>query len=96
MTVTTVVLLSLAAWRTWALASRDTILDRVRDRFAPTGSARREFLLCPYCAGFWSATVWVAVWATVVRPGALAALVVWWAVAAGVVLVEAIDARLIE
>ena len=49
------VLGALAAWRVWKLLSTDDILDYwdIRERVAPTGSARREFLSCPYCAGFW-------------------------------------------
>ena len=46
---------ALAAWRVWKLLSTDDILDygNLRDRAAPPGSQRREFLDCPYCAGFW-------------------------------------------
>ena len=46
---------ALAAWRVWKLLSTDDILDywNLRDRLMPEGSRRREFLDCPYCAGFW-------------------------------------------
>lgn len=46
---------ALAAWRVWKLLSTDDVLDygNLRDRAAPEGSKRREFLDCPYCAGFW-------------------------------------------
>ena len=44
---------ALAAWRIYKLLSVDDILDRPRERLAPEGSRRREFLECPYCAGFW-------------------------------------------
>jgi len=58
----TFILLSLAAWRTWALLARDLLLDRVRDRLAPAGTKRRDWLECPYCSGFWHAAVWVSAW----------------------------------
>jgi len=46
---------SLAAWRVWKLLSTDDVLDyfQLRNRLAPEGSDRREFLDCPYCSGFW-------------------------------------------
>jgi hypothetical protein len=46
---------ALAAWRIWKLLAHDDVLDYwdARDRAAPPGSQRREFLECPYCAGFW-------------------------------------------
>ena len=47
------VLGSLAAWRIWKLFSTDDILERPREKLAPEGTKRREFLDCPYCAGFW-------------------------------------------
>jgi uncharacterized protein DUF1360 len=47
------VLGALAAWRIYKLLSVDDILDAPRERLAPEGSKRREFLECPYCAGFW-------------------------------------------
>jgi hypothetical protein len=45
---------ALAAWRVWKLLAHDDVLDYwdLRDRVAPPGSQRREFLDCPYCAGW--------------------------------------------
>jgi hypothetical protein len=45
----------LAAWRVWKLLSSDDVLDYggIRDRLAPHGTVRRDWLDCPYCAGFW-------------------------------------------
>ena len=47
------VLGSLAAWRLFRLFSTDDILDWPRDRFFPDNTGRRDFLDCPYCAGWW-------------------------------------------
>jgi hypothetical protein len=49
------VVLALAAWRTWVLASRDDILIRPRLHL---GKRTMAFLECPYCAGFWIALAW--------------------------------------
>jgi hypothetical protein len=78
----------LAAWRVWKLLSSDDILDywSVRDRLAPPESQRREFLDCPYCAGFWISffgtlgyylsTDWDTLW-FLVTVFAMSAVVVW-------------------
>ncbi len=66
------ILLILAAWRTFQLLAEDTILERPR-RYV-TGLPQRwkdgdalpkgyreyiaVFLECPYCAGFWIALAW--------------------------------------
>lgn len=47
------VLGSLAAWRLFRLVSTDDILNWPRDRFFPDNTRRRDFLDCPYCAGWW-------------------------------------------
>ena len=46
---------ALAAWRVWKLLACDDVLDVPRDRLAPEGTKRRDFLDCPYCSGFWVA-----------------------------------------
>lgn len=84
----------LAAWRTWALISRDLILDRPRDRWFKKGTMRRDWLECPYCSGFWVATGWVGAWVAVDWPGTMWALALWWAASAGVIFVEAIEGRI--
>lgn len=61
------VLLALAAFRSWKLIGDDTILDRPRGKAlelsfrlrGPKGKDYVETLLeCPWCAGFWIALVW--------------------------------------
>jgi hypothetical protein len=63
------ILLGLAAFRTWKLLGDDTILDRPRNaliaRLDRGGNAahRRaqyvsQFLDCPWCSGFWNALAW--------------------------------------
>jgi len=70
-------LLALAAWRTYRLISEDTILEQPRRwllRLAPTwekegdepGDTYRfglgSFITCPYCAGFWISLGWWGAW----------------------------------
>ena len=52
-------LLALAAFRTWKLLAEDTILDGPR-RYV-TGMSR-ELLECPWCLGFWLSCAWWAAW----------------------------------
>lgn len=87
------VLVTFAAWRTWALTARDLILDRWRDRWAPVGTTKRDWLECPYCSGFWWAGVWViALSLSTGTPdtwdGIALTVASWWAAAAGVILIE--------
>ena len=64
------VLLVLAAWRTWKLLGDDRILDRPRywilDRFGGDKTARGvywgDFLTCPFCSGFWISLAWWGAW----------------------------------
>ncbi len=75
------VLLGLAAYRTWRLIAEDTITEPVRQRLV-----RREYVSelvsCPWCLGSWIAAVWWACWylwphttSAVAAPFAIAALV---------------------
>lgn len=66
-----IVLLSLAAFRTWKLIGDDTILDRPRNWAmlrafkigGPKGKDYLETLLeCPWCAGFWISLAWWLGW----------------------------------
>lgn len=70
-----VVLLALAAYRTFRLIGEDTILDRPRawlvrldgwDGAGPLPDDYREglavWLQCPWCAGFWHAILWFGAW----------------------------------
>ena len=72
-----IVLLALAAWRTFHLIAHDDILDKPRRRLLrlsktwqqegdATGPDYREkwaaFITCPYCAGFWIALAWWGAW----------------------------------
>ena len=61
------ILLGLAAGRLWKVIGDDRILDRPRDwALAKLGSDDQEaywgdFLVCPWCAGFWiSLVLWTA------------------------------------
>ena len=49
-------LLALAAYRTWKLLAEDTITEGLRKRIGP--GKRTVFLECPWCAGFWIALAW--------------------------------------
>lgn len=53
------VLLGLAAFRTWKLIGDDTILDRPRAWAVKRGGEYLETMLeCPWCAGFWISLAW--------------------------------------
>lgn len=61
------VLLALAAFRTWKLVGEDTILDAPRAWFiywwrsrvsAKAAEYVRDLLECPWCAGFWISLLW--------------------------------------
>lgn len=71
------VLLALAAWRTFQLISDDDILDRPRRYLLRIGKEWEkegdpvpdnyrlhvgEFITCPYCAGFWIGVAWWGAW----------------------------------
>lgn len=79
-------LLALAAYRSWQLLANDSILERPRSHLP---ESVREFLECPFCAGFWTAAAWWGAWemwphATVVVavPFALSAALVFLSVSA--------------
>ena len=56
-------LLALAAWRIFQLVSEDDILNRPRryvtDRLGPKLD---DFIVCPYCAGFYITLAWYVSW----------------------------------
>jgi hypothetical protein len=61
------ILLGLAAFRTWKLIGDDTILDRPRAKllllsFRAGGPKAKNYvealLECPWCAGFWISLLW--------------------------------------
>lgn len=63
------VLLTLAAFRAWKLVADDRILDRPRDWLLDRLDTRRgdetywgDFLICPWCAGFWISLLTYAGW----------------------------------
>jgi hypothetical protein len=71
----TAALLTLASFRTWRLLAKDVVLDGVRDwvtglsgwsgRGRPPATFRTplsEFILCPWCLGFWITLVWWGAW----------------------------------
>ena len=74
-------LLGLAAWRTFELLANDEITRPLRNRILQLPAAwktegdpispdewtryRRilgEFVVCPYCLGFWIAIIWWGIW----------------------------------
>lgn len=70
-------LVAVAAWRTFQLLAHDDILDRPRRWALRMGSEWQKqgdpvpddyrlkwglFLTCPYCAGFWICVVWWVAW----------------------------------
>lgn len=70
------ILLFLAAFRIWRLISKDIILDPIRSRLLGISSDWKEgdpvpatfreglseFVLCPWCLGFWITLAWWAAW----------------------------------
>lgn len=53
------VLLGLAAFRTWKLIGEDTILDWPRNWLVKRlGTKFSELIECPWCAGFWISLLW--------------------------------------
>lgn len=55
-------LLALAAFRLWKLLADDAILDRWRDRIMDGHEKLEEFVLCPWCLGFWITLAGWAAW----------------------------------
>ncbi len=71
------VLLALAAFRTWRLLAEDDIFDRPRRYVTGLGREWKEegnplpehyrvglmaFIQCPWCLGFWLALAWWGAW----------------------------------
>ena len=54
-------LLGLAAWRTYRLIAFDVILDGPR-AWLLRRSHLADFLACPFCLGFWVALAWWGAW----------------------------------
>lgn len=87
-------LLALAAFRIWKLVADDRILDRPRDWLLGkmTTPHRQDywgdFLVCPWCAGFWISGITLAVYLEVFASWPdeteeiVAAVVVWFAISA--------------
>lgn len=71
------ILLALAAYRTWRLLAEDAVLDWPRRRILRMGNWRKEgdpyppkyreavgdFVGCPACLGFWISLFWFVAWA---------------------------------
>ncbi len=55
-------LLALAAFRVWRLLAEDAILDRPREWALHKLPKGEEFLVCPWCAGFWISVLWWLAW----------------------------------
>lgn len=70
------ILLALAAYRTWRLLAEDTLLDWPRRKILRLGNWRQEgdpypqgyretlgdFVGCPACLGFWVSLAWFVSW----------------------------------
>lgn len=76
------VLGTLAAWRIWKLLAADDITEWPRERFAPEGTRRRDFLDCPYCAGWWISALGTAGYFAVTDAPVSWAATFGWAVTA--------------
>lgn len=71
MTPFALLVLALAAYRTWRLLVHDTILEPLRNRLyfpiADGDVEHREYLetffTCPWCFGFWISTSWAIAYA---------------------------------
>ena len=93
------VLLALAAFRLWKLLADDRILDRPRDWLLDRLDTRRgktkwgDFIVCPWCAGFWVSGAVYAGWLVTLGDPALSvtagtvALGVWFALSGAVGLI---------
>jgi Protein of unknown function (DUF1360) len=69
-------ILAIAAWRTFQLVAEDDILDAPRRKLLRLGDWEKDgddvpddyrtnwgaFLTCPYCAGFWISLLWFLAW----------------------------------
>jgi hypothetical protein len=56
------VLLGLAAYRTWKLIAEDTITEGLRKRWLGRRAKWGVFVNCPWCAGFWVSLAWWGAW----------------------------------
>lgn len=57
------IVLALAAWRTFRIICCDTIFDGPRARLcARLGDKFTEWITCPFCAGFWISVAWWGAW----------------------------------
>lgn len=53
------VLLGLAAFRTWRILAEDSITAERRARLS---ERTRSFVTCPWCLGFWITLLWWLAW----------------------------------
>lgn len=100
----TLALLGLAAFRIYRLFAKDTILDTPRgwlvglppdwEEGRPVPSGYREkvadFLVCPWCLGFWVALAWWGAWQ--LWPHGTLVAAAPFAISAAVGLISKIDA----
>lgn len=96
------VALCFAAYRVTRFVVEDSLLDRPREailtRYPPSSHKFGYLISCPFCAGFWTCGVMLAVAHLV----GLADwplrydLVLWWAVAGGQALLSAVDSKLTQ
>jgi hypothetical protein len=95
-------LLALAAFRTYRLLAKDVILDQIRSRIVglhgwkegkPVPASYRqglgEFIVCPWCLGFWVSIGWWGAWQ--LWPNGALVVAVPFAISAVVGLVAQLD-----
>ena len=100
-------LLALAAFRVWKLLGDDRILDRPRDWLLERVDTRRsstkwgDFIVCPWCAGFWISGLVYAGWLLTLGnipgniSGSFVGLGVWFALSGAVGLLGVVATVLI-
>lgn len=100
-TITGLLVVALASWRTWHLLARDTITEPLR-RIAAKLKINK-FITCPACLGFWItaaiATAWLTLdhWSITLALFALAAHAAWLAfMLAAAWLSQAVDDLIIN
>lgn len=88
-----IILVAIAAWRTFNLIAFDKVLNQPRQWLVKLGWDWKEgdeipeqykldwayFLTCPYCAGFWISFVWWVAWLIAPHPVAIFAVLFFFA-----------------
>lgn len=56
------VLLALAAYRSWRLLAVDEVLDEPRATLLDRAPWLQKWIYCPWCCGFWVSLAWWGAW----------------------------------